>query len=418
MKHVPRALPALAFCMVLTFVLAACGGGGDTPATKTGGASTLTAQSAADIINCPTGGVALDYGIDDNKNGVLDSGEVDGTAYICNGVDTNATQPVASAGPDQSTSIGATVMLDGNMSFDPGGDALTYSWSFAPVAAGSSLTSADILGANTANAAFMPDVEGTYVVQLVVNDGTTDSAADTATITVAPSGMAAIPTGCFYMGDAFGEGVDAEIPVHGVCITGFYMDRHEVTNEEYAACVTAGSCTEPYSPASISRASYYGEPTYDNFPVINVNWTQATDYCEWAGKRLPTEAEWEYAARGGLSDKRYPWGDTITGTDANYQNSGDAWDNDTSPVENYAANGYGLYDMTGNVSEWVKDCYDTGYYSVSPTNDPQGPLTGAYRVFRGGYWGNVTQGLRVSYRGYNGPTFGNAAIGLRCARNP
>jgi len=231
-----------------------------------------------------------------------------------------------------------------------------------------------------------------------------------------PSDMALIPSGCFDMGDAFMEGTDSELPVHNVCITSdFYMDVHEVTNAEYAACVSAGECTAPSSSSSDSRSSYYGEPFFDDFPVIYVNWHQATDYCTWMGKRLPTEAEWEYAARGGLLGKRYPWGDTISGTDGNYLNSGDPWDNDTSPVKYYAANGYGLYDMSGNVKEYVNDWHEYYYYGVSPTNDPTGPASGTNRATRGGPWNGGTQFMRIAGRSAITPTNGYFNIGIRCA---
>jgi formylglycine-generating enzyme required for sulfatase activity len=231
------------------------------------------------------------------------------------------------------------------------------------------------------------------------------------------SPMAPIPAGCFDMGDHFNEIGDDALPVHNVCITSsFYMDVHEVTNAEYAACVSGGSCTAPSNSGSFSRGSYYGNPTYDNFPVIYVSWSQATAYCTWAGKRLPTEAEWEYAARGGLSGKRFPWGDSISGTDANYWNSGDPWDNDTSQVEYYAPNGYALYDVAGNVHEWVNDWYSSTYYSSSPTNDPPGPASGEDRVIRGGYW-DRWQYLRVAYRTGCYPTVQGDNLGFRCARD-
>jgi len=228
--------------------------------------------------------------------------------------------------------------------------------------------------------------------------------------------MADIPAGCFDMGDAFAEGGPDEVPVHNVCISAFEMDVHEVTNAEYAECVGAGVCTIPSDTGSDTRATYYGDPAYDNFPVIFVQWIKAANFCEWAGKRLPTEAEWEYAARGGLSGKRYVWGDTITGTDANYYNSGDPWDNDTSQVGYYAANGYGLYDMSGNVWEWVNDWYQMDYYSVSPVNDPQGPSTGVLRIVHGGSWYSVPHVMRVSYRSGYVPDFDYFDIGFRCAR--
>ena len=226
--------------------------------------------------------------------------------------------------------------------------------------------------------------------------------------------MNQIPADCFDMGDHFSEGGGDELPVHNVCISAFAMDLHEVTNAEYKACVDEAGCNAPGYSNSYTRASYYGNPTYDDYPVIYVDWNQATAYCSWAGKRLPTEAEWEYAARGGLSGKRYPWGDTISGSDANYYNSGDPWDDDTSPVEYYPDNGYGLYDMAGNVWEWVNDWYDSGYYSSSPTNDPPGPVSGTYRVLRGGGWFYYPDFLRASYRYFSTPTDQFDSLGFRC----
>ena len=232
-----------------------------------------------------------------------------------------------------------------------------------------------------------------------------------------PAGpMAPIPAECFDMGDPFSEGWSWERPVHNVCIIAFEMDVYEVTNAQYRACVEAGTCTVPDSFSSYTRPSYYGNPIYGDFPVIRVNWHQAKAYCTWAGKRLPTEAEWEYAARGGLEGKRYPWGDTISGTDANYWYSGDPWDNDTSPVGYYAPNGYGLYDMAGNVWEWVNDWYQEDYYAESPVNDPPGPLSGTYRVLRGGSWFYEARFLRVAYRGVKAPGDVSDSFGFRCAR--
>lgn len=234
--------------------------------------------------------------------------------------------------------------------------------------------------------------------------------------------MAQIPEGCFDMGDHFTEGDADELPVHNVCISAFEMDFHEVTNAEYSECVDAGVCTAPYSSTSSTRPTYYGDPAYNDFPVIYVNWFQATDYCTWAGKRLPTEAEWEYAARGGLSGKRYPWGDTISGSDANQLDSGDPWDNDTSPVGYYdpqptSPNGYGLYDMAGNVYEWVNDWHQSDYYTASPPNDPPGPTSGTLRVLRGGSWSWYWGPLRVASRGTWEPdAVRDGTLGFRCAR--
>ena len=231
---------------------------------------------------------------------------------------------------------------------------------------------------------------------------------------------AAIPDGCFGMGDHFGEGDLDELPVHDVCISAFEMDVHEVTNAEYADCVNEGACTEPQYLDSSSRNTYFADPAYDHFPVIYVDWFQAEDYCDWAGKRLPTEAEWEYAARGGLAGKRYPWGDAISGAHANYWDSGDPWDNDTSEVEYYLPNGYGLYDMAGNVNEWVNGFYDEDYYQYCVdhgiVNDPPGPESGLNQVYRGGSWGAFAEYLRVALRHPIFPPFHNALnLGFRCA---
>jgi formylglycine-generating enzyme required for sulfatase activity len=219
------------------------------------------------------------------------------------------------------------------------------------------------------------------------------------------------------MGDHFAEGDPNELPVHNVCISGFEMDVHEVTNAEYAECVTVGGCSPPELSYSYTRDPYYGNPEFDDFPVVWVDWDQAMNYCSWAGKRLPTEAEWEYAARGGLSGKRYPFGNTISGVDANYWNSGDPWDNDTSQVGYHTPNGYSLYDMAGNVWEWVNDWYQYDYYMVSPSNDPQGPTSGTYRVLRDGSFSCLTEVLRVTNRMYFVPYFGFYGIGFRCARD-
>ena len=230
--------------------------------------------------------------------------------------------------------------------------------------------------------------------------------------------MAQIPTGCFDMGDNFDRRFPSpgELPVHEVCLSAFEMDVHEVTNAEYALCVAGEGCTAPSVSSSGTRDSYYGNPTYDDFPVIYVDWYQARDYCTWADKRLPTDAEREYAARGGLSGKMYPWGDAEPDcTLANYNSNYCL--NDTSEVESYPANGYGLYDMAGNVFEWVNDWWDRDYYSVSPTNNPQGPASGTYRVVRDASFTHVPGDPRVALRWNGTPDHGSYTRGFRCARS-
>ncbi len=240
--------------------------------------------------------------------------------------------------------------------------------------------------------------------------------------------MALVPSGCFDMGDHFNEGIADELPVHSVCITyDFYMDKHEATNAEYAACVNDGECTLPNSLGSWTRTDYYGNPDYDDFPVLFVNWYQAAAYCAWAEKRLPTEAEWEYAGRGGLDGYRYPHGNLLICSDACYgrlTSAGYCWDfngleNDTHRVESYRPNGYGLYDMTGNVFEWTAEWYSDAYYQYCVdndiVNDPPGPSTGAARVVRGGYWYGNLINTRVSFRHYYNPISRSRSLGFRCA---
>jgi formylglycine-generating enzyme required for sulfatase activity len=232
--------------------------------------------------------------------------------------------------------------------------------------------------------------------------------------------MVQIPAGCFDMGDAFTEGGSDELPVHHVCISAFEMDVHEVTNSEYAECVDAGACTPPAKSGSSSRPTYYGDPGYDDYPVIWVDWDQATEYCQWSGERLPTEAEWEDAARGGLAGNRYPWGDAISGLDANYWSSGDPEEGDTNAVGSYPDNGYGLFDMAGNVSEWVADWYLSDYYPYCVqhgiVNDPQGPANGWSRIQHGGSCHSDPRGLRVADRASSSRSHKSESLGFRCAR--
>ena len=217
--------------------------------------------------------------------------------------------------------------------------------------------------------------------------------------------MSYIPASSFEMGDHFGESQARELPVHTVTVDGCYMDKTEVTVRQFKAFLANSDYNWTGSWTSVDQYS----PT-DNHPMIYVNWYDAMAYCEWAGKRLPTEAEWEKAARGGLQGKRYSWGNQIDDTNANYGNNVGT----TTVAGSYPANGYGLYDVAGNVWEWCADWWQTDYYTSSPANNPLGPDTGSSRVLRGGRWYSSPYDLRVSNRDYYSPAFRRNLFGFRC----
>ena len=227
--------------------------------------------------------------------------------------------------------------------------------------------------------------------------------------------MVLIPAGDFQMGSVYG--CENEEPVHTVYVDAFYMDKYEVTNAQYWRFVQATEHSEPegyshadnqpledFKPWSDSRFSG------DDHPVVCVSWYDAQAYASWAGKRLPTEAEWEKAARGGLVGMEYPWGDKRTEEDANYgSNIGH-----TTPVGSYPPNDYGLCDMAGNVWEWCSDWYDRNYYSNSPRSNPQGADSGSYRLVRGGGWSRSPASADITGRLYYIPSFKCDYVGFRC----
>lgn len=241
-----------------------------------------------------------------------------------------------------------------------------------------------------------------------------------------------IPAGSFLMG-----GLDVlrdadEIPEHQVILSAFWIDQVEVTNGMYSLCVEAGECRPPVQFSSDDRGDYFGNPEYVDYPVVHVAWLDADRYCRWAGRRLPTEAEWERAARG--DDMRtYPWGsEPPNPTIVNALNAV----GDTTRVGSYAdgASPFGVLDMAGNVWEWVLDIYKPAYYSTSPAENPVNleDTSGTnFRVIRGGAFQDTHLNLRLSNRGYEiGPDlhakqtedtyFGRSSekIGFRCAATP
>jgi sulfatase modifying factor 1 len=296
------------------------------------------------------------------------------------------------------------------------------------------------------------------------------------------SEMAYVPFGVFEMGDHHGDDGSDELPLHDVLPGSFFIGRYEVTNSQYCdflnSAVLAGDIKvdggivyaatdssnsyaycETHSYAATSQIDYSGavfsvrikgEPPRDmsNDPMVEVSWYGSAAYCNWRssqkgyqycydrangwdwdpnsnGYRMPTEAEWEYSARGGERSPyyRFPWGDTITHSQANYYADPDpngcpydvsptggfhpAYDDGvwpyTAPVDSFTPNGFGLYNMIGNVNEWCSDWYDENYYSASPVNDPTGPASGVFRVLRGGSWGHRADRGRTATRHNRNP---------------
>lgn len=226
--------------------------------------------------------------------------------------------------------------------------------------------------------------------------------------------MVLVPAGNFIMGSDLNI-IDTN-PLHTVYLDSFYIDKYEVTNALYKTCVDSGACQPPLKISSETRPVYFGNPAFNDYPVVYVDWYMAENFCKWRGAQLPTEAQWEKAARG-TDGRSYPWGEGIDCSQANYLecNLGD-----TAQVGQYESGVsiYDAYDMTGNVYEWVADRYSDTYYSVSPDKNPTGPESGEHRVTRGGAY-NFTQGNDCTYfrNGFNLPSYSWNYLGFRCARD-
>jgi formylglycine-generating enzyme required for sulfatase activity len=239
--------------------------------------------------------------------------------------------------------------------------------------------------------------------------------------------MVLIPAGEFEMGSNSGDA--DERPVHTVSLNAFYIDMYEVTNAQYKKFVDATGAQAPI----YWKYANFNEP---NQPVVGITWEEANAYAKWAGKRLPTEAEWEKAARGGQIGKKYIWGDASTPprgagnfADETAKLVFKGWDiikgyddgySHPAPVGSFAPNDYGLYDMIGNVWEWCSDYYDSSYYSSSPKSNPKGPGSGTDHVLRGGSWFADKDYLRVSNRFNYNPSYtvkSSCTVGFRCAQD-
>ena len=267
-----------------------------------------------------------------------------------------------------------------------------------------------------------------------------------------------IPGGRYLMGAD--DGMPHETPVHEVVVEAFHMDTHEVTNDDFATFVEAtGFVTEAeewgwslgFVPDSETTERVQGAEWWvkvdgatwrhplgpesningkGDLPVVQVSWNDAVAYCAWAGKRLPTEAEWEFAARGGTSQEEFPWGTTFELNGAAMANtwngifpvsdSGADGYASLSPVGTYPATAYGLFDIGGNVWEWCSDWFEGAYYARSPSNNPQGPERGIEKVLRGGSFlcaPNYCKGYRVSHRNHSGIDTGLNHVGFRCVKS-
>jgi formylglycine-generating enzyme required for sulfatase activity len=220
--------------------------------------------------------------------------------------------------------------------------------------------------------------------------------------------MVLVPGGEYLMGsDSQGD----HSPFHRVRLDAFTMDRYEVTNAQYLAfCRETGH----QLPEFWSRGGFRCGLDYLRHPVVGVSWWDAADYAAWCGKRLPSEAEWEYAARGGLAGMDFPNGNALDPAHGNYNQSGQGG---PVAVGSYAPNVFGLHDMQGNVVEWVADFYDAEYYAWSPAVNPQGPETGRFRVIRGGGWHSGAACNRVYFRNALPPNWVDFNVGFRCVKD-
>jgi sulfatase modifying factor 1 len=239
-----------------------------------------------------------------------------------------------------------------------------------------------------------------------------------------PSDWVLVPAGEFEMGAEGGQAEPDEAPKHRVHVDAFYIGKYEVTNRQYHTFVKSTGHRPPDNEDP-KYDLWRGDTMLDGIgelPVINVSWDDAVAYCKWSGGRLPTEAEWEKAARG-TDGRTYPWGnDPVTGNRANYSNENVTfWDGPATLARknqfDYGRSPYGAYEMAGNVWEWVQDWYDENYYKNSSSKNPRGPSDGKERILRGGSWRNTPEILRSSNRNKETPTDRRVYAGIRCAKD-
>ncbi|MBX3235682.1 MAG: formylglycine-generating enzyme family protein [Nitrospiraceae bacterium] len=233
-------------------------------------------------------------------------------------------------------------------------------------------------------------------------------------VSVLETPMAVIPEGEFLMGADGTEALEDEKPQHRVWLDRFEIDLHEVTTRQYAAFLSQEKRITPWLWESVDLAVHHDRP------VIGVSWGDAEAYCRWRGRRLPTEAEWEKAARG-TDGRLYPWGNSApTQAQANFAlGARFSYSQALMPVRSYetGVSPYGLFQMAGNVWEWVADWYEAGYYERSPVRNPPGPEAGSFKVLRGGAWSDLPKYLLTYGRFKLSPDTQNSYTGFRCAKN-
>lgn len=283
-----------------------------------------------------------------------------------------------------------------------------------------------------------PTVTGGVLIEPTGSPGTPGAGESPAPVTPTPDGtflqegvpMVYVIGGTFMMGS---QAAERESPIHEVTLDPYYIDQYEVTNAQWAACVAAGVCSPPASTDAYDGTPYYGVEDFDNYPVVYVSWDDADAYCRWRGARLPTEAEWEMAARWNPDTGEvtvYPWGDEWDPARANYCDASclltdssfldpdfdDGWPQ-MAPVGSFplGASPVGALDMAGNVAEWVADWFSRTYYAIAPAENPTGPATGTERVVRGGAWGVSSNGVRSAARSSFAPYSEGPGLGFRCA---
>lgn len=231
-----------------------------------------------------------------------------------------------------------------------------------------------------------------------------------------PVPMVEIAEGSFMRGSGTDAGRADERPRRTIYLGGFLIDKYEVTNAQYFKFIAATGHKEPFNVYSTGSLS--DMKGIENLPVVQVTWHDAADYCQWVGKRLPTEAEWEKAARG-TDERLYPWGDVAPSPKQVNFNRDWVTTHTLLPVGSLpdGASPYGVHEMSGNAREWVQDWYDKDYYHVAPNRNPKGPETGLLKVIRGGSWHSFASDIRTAARGKGGFALKTHGTGFRCARD-